>query len=55
MLGNAIGNLVPGLNQQQSSQAKSAFDWLKPKTFQAPTQPPVQAAQNYGQQPAIRY
>ena len=55
MLGNALGNLVPGLNQQQPSQTKSAFDWLKPKTFQAPTQPPVRAAQNYGQQPDIRY
>ena len=56
MLGNTLGNLVPGLNQQQqSSQTKSAFDWLKPKAFQAPTQPPVRAAQNYGQQPDIRY
>jgi len=55
MLGNALGNLVPGLNQQQSAQPKSAFDWLKPKNLQAPTQPPVRAAQNYGQQPAIRY
>jgi hypothetical protein len=55
MLGNTLGNLVPGLNQQQSTQPKSAFDWLKPKNLQAPTQPPVRAAQNYGQQPAIRY
>ena len=55
MLGNTLGNLVPGLNQQQSSQAKSAFDWLKPKTFQAPTQPPLRSSQNYGQQPGIRY
>ena len=55
MLGNALGNLVPGLNQQQSTQKKSAFDWLKPKTFQSPTQPPLRSAQNYGQQPGIRY
>jgi len=55
MLGNTLGNLVPGLNQQQSTQKKSAFDWLKPKTFQAPTQPPLRSAQNYGQQPGIRY
>jgi len=55
MLGNTLGNLVPGLNQQQQSQTKSAFDWLKPKTFQAPTQPPLRSAQNYGQQPGIRY
>lgn len=55
MLGNTLGNLVPGLNQQQPSQTKSAFDWLKPKTLQAPTQPPLRSAQNYGQQPGIRY
>ncbi len=55
MLGNTLGNLIPGLNQQPPSQAKSAFDWLKPKNLQSPTQPPVRAAQNYGQQPAIRY
>ena len=54
MLGNTLGNLVPGLNQQQPSQTKSAFDWLKPKTLQAPTQP-LRSAQNYGQQPGIRY
>jgi len=55
MLGNALGNFIPSLKPQQSTQAKSAFDWLKPNNLQAPTQPPVQAAQNYGQQPAIRY
>jgi hypothetical protein len=55
MLGNALGGLVPGLNQQQSAQKKSAFDWLKPKAFQTPTQPPLRSAQNYDQQPGIRY
>ncbi len=56
MLGNALGGLLPGLKpQQQQSSAKSAFDWLKPKGFQPPTQPPLRSAQNYEQQPGIRY
>jgi hypothetical protein len=54
MLGNTLGNLLPGLNQQQP-QTKSAFDWLKPKAFQTPAQPPLRSAQNYDQQPGIRY
>lgn len=55
MMGNALGSLIPSLKPQQSNQAKSAFDWLKPKSYQPPNQPPLRSAQNYEQQPGIRY
>ena len=50
-----LGNLIPGLKPQHQQAAQSAFDWLKPKNFQQSTQPPLRSAQNYGQQPAVRY
>ena len=35
--------------------ASSAFDWLKPKNTQPLNQPPIRSAENYGQQPSMRY
>ena len=56
MVGNSLNNLIPSLKPQaQSTQTSSPFDWLKSKVVQPPTQPPVRSAQNYGQQPSIRY
>ena len=56
MVGNSLGNLIPALKPQaQSGQSSSPFDWLKSKVTQPPTQPPLRSAQNYGQQPSIRY
>ena len=50
-----LGNLIPGLKPQHQQAAQTAFDWLKPKNFQQSTQPPLRSAQNYGQQPDVRY
>ena len=56
MVGNSLGNLIPALKPQaQSGQTSGPFDWLKSKVTQPPTQPPLRSAQNYGQQPSIRY
>ena len=35
--------------------ASGAFDWLKPSGNLPLNQPPIRAAENYGQQPSIRY
>ncbi len=35
--------------------ASNVFDWLKPKGNQPLNQPPIRSAENYGQQPSIRY
>ena len=35
--------------------ASGAFDWLKPSSNLPLNQPPIQSAENYGQQPSLRY
>ena len=35
--------------------ASGAFDWLKPQSNQPLNQPPIRSAENYGQQPSMRY
>jgi len=35
--------------------AAGAFDWLKPSSNLPMNQPPIQSAENYGQQPSMRY
>ena len=35
--------------------ASNAFDWLKPQSNQPLNQPPIRSAENYGQQPSMRY
>jgi len=35
--------------------ASGAFDWLKPSSNLPMNQPPIQSAENYGQQPSMRY
>ncbi len=35
--------------------ASNAFDWLKPSGNVPLNQPPIRSAENYGQQPSIRY
>ena len=45
------GNQGNGLLQG----ASNAFDWLKPQSNQPLNQPPIRSAENYGQQPSMRY
>lgn len=53
MFGKALGSIMTPT--EPASPAKSAFDWLKPKTSRPPTQPPLRSASNYDLQPGIRY
>lgn len=66
MFSGAFDMLKPkssqGLQGGQASQgagllqgASGAFDWLKPKANQPLNQPPIRSAENYGQQPSVRY
>jgi len=36
-------------------EASGAFDWLKPNGNLPSNQPPIRSAENYGQQPSMRY
>ena len=63
MFSGAFDMLKPkSLQGGQSTQssnllqgASNAFDWLKPQSNQPLNQPPIRSAENYGQQPSMRY
>lgn len=60
MFSGALERLKPQTSQTGQGNAllqgaSSAFDWLKPKSNLPLNQPPIRAAENYGQQPSIRY
>lgn len=60
MFSGALDRLKPQSSQAGQGNgllqgASGAFDWLKPSGNLPMTQPPIRAAENYGQQPSIRY
>ena len=63
MFSGALDMLKPkSMQQGQANQgsgllqgASNAFDWLKPQSNQPLNQPPIRSAENYGQQPSMRY
>lgn len=57
MFSGALDMFKPKSNQgiQGLTSGGGALDWLKPKSSLPLNQPPIRSAENYGQQPNVRY
>jgi hypothetical protein len=57
MFSGALDLIKPNASQnsQPTHPLSGAMDWLKPKNTPSLNQPPIRSAENYGQQPSVRY